>query len=381
MSSLIVKIVKINKIEKHPNADRLQIAYMEDNDWSVVIGLNQFKVGNLAIYVPVDSLLDEKLENYLFPLDSKIKLNNHRVRAIKIRSYISVGMFVELTQELISLYPELSKKKSGEDVASLLNIQKYEPPIRNLPKNMQGRIAKRNHSLFKKYTDIENIKFFTNVILIDEMVQISEKCHGSNSRYAVLPTETISFWNKIKKFLRLLPKKEFLIGSHNIQLNINKKLYYDRNIYKDYKKILKTLKFNNYISQELAFDVDADNIICDHPKNKSVCKKCLNKIYKAALKMKGEINDLGFKKIEIVYSGRGFHVHVMDKKASLLSVKERSSLNKKFKKFPIDPWVSRGYIRLIRMPYSLNSLVSRKTMPIKTKKFSSKTGVPKFLKN
>ena len=231
MSSLIVKIVKINKIEKHPNADRLQIAYMEDNDWSVVIGLNQFKVGDLAIYVPVDSLLDEKLENYLFPLDSKIKLNNHRVRAIKIRSYISVGMFVELTQELISLYPELSKKKSGEDVASLLNIQKYEPPIRNLPKNMQGRIAKRNHSLFKKYTDIENIKFFTNVILIDEMVQISEKCHGSNSRYAVLPTETISFWNKIKKFLRLLPKKEFLIGSHNIQLNINKKLYYDRNIY------------------------------------------------------------------------------------------------------------------------------------------------------
>ena len=130
-----------------------------------------------------------------------------------------------------------------------------------------------------------------------------------------------------------------------IKQYIPEDVYYDRNIYKDYKKILKTLKFNNYISQELAFDVDADNIICDHPKNKSVCKKCLNKIYKAALKMKGEINDLGFKK------------------------------------FPIDPWVSRGYIRLIRMPYSLNSLVSRKTMPIKTKKFSSKTGVPKFLKN
>src|SRR3989344_4201577 len=166
-----------------------------------------------------------------------------------------------------------------------------------------------------------------------------------------------------------------------IKQYIPEDVYYDRNIYKDYKKILKTLKFNNYFSQELAFDVDADNIICDHPKNKSVCKKCLNKIYKAALKMKGEINDLGFKKIEIVYSGRGFHVHVMDKKASLLSVKERSSLNKKFKKFPIDPWVSRGYIRLIRMPYSLNSLVSRKTMPIKTKKFSSETGVPKFLKN
>ena len=131
-------------------------------------------------------------------------------------------------------------------------------------------------------------------------------------------------------------------------------VYYDRNFYSDPENILKTLKFGKPVSQVLAFDIDADNIECDnHDGEFDVCKECIEKAYDYTLKMK---KDLGkkFKKIRLVYSGRGFHIYVLDKKAFELNFKERSKLNKQFSKYPIDPWVSRGYIRLMRLPYSLN---------------------------
>ena len=156
-------------------------------------------------------------------------------------------------------------------------------------------------------------------------------------------------------------------------------IYYDRNRYKSPDKILKTLDFNNLknrVSEELVFDIDIDNL---KPKSK-INESNLKKLYKIAVRMRKELLNMGFKKIGIVYSGRGFHIHVFDKKASLLSVKQREKLNKQLKNYPIDPWVSRGYIRLIRMPYSLHGLVSRVVSPT-NRKFEVKKTIPGFLKS
>jgi len=158
-------------------------------------------------------------------------------------------------------------------------------------------------------------------------------------------------------------------------------VYYDRSQYKDYKKVLKTLKFHDWNSQELVFDIDSDNIECDHPKEQIVCNKCVKGAYYWTKKLKREL-EKNFKKIKVVYSGRGFHLHVLDKKASLLNRNERSELSEKLaEKYPIDPWVSRDYIRLIRLPYSLHAVVSRKAIPINlSKNFNEKDAIPKFLK-
>ena len=77
MSTLKVKIVKIDKIEPHPNADKLEICKMKDLDWYCVIPINTFKVGDLCLYIPIDSVLPEELEKKIFGSDSKIKLNKH----------------------------------------------------------------------------------------------------------------------------------------------------------------------------------------------------------------------------------------------------------------------------------------------------------------
>lgn len=159
-------------------------------------------------------------------------------------------------------------------------------------------------------------------------------------------------------------------------------VYYDRNQYKNPDKAIEALNFKNFTSQELVFDIDSDNIKCSHSNNQ-VCGICIEKAYQYSLDMMNELKKK-FKKIKLVYSGRGFHIHVLDKKTSILTIKQRPILVKKFLKYPIDPWVSRGYISLIRMPYTLNGLVSRIVTPINKKGFSEKIKritMPKFLRN
>lgn len=159
-------------------------------------------------------------------------------------------------------------------------------------------------------------------------------------------------------------------------------IYYDRNVYKNPEKALEELKFDDWKKQELAFDIDMDNIKCKCKNKSKVCERCLEIAYKSSINLKEKLKEFGFKNFEIIYSGRGFHVHVLDKSAFGLNAKYRRELNKKLSKFPIDAWVSAGNIRLIRMPYTLHGLVSRIVLPISIKsKLNFTKTIPKFLKN
>jgi DNA primase catalytic subunit len=157
-------------------------------------------------------------------------------------------------------------------------------------------------------------------------------------------------------------------------------VYYDRNLHKG-KFCLFCLKTKNYfqcknfLGQELVFDVDADNIKCTC---KRLCEKCIKKSINNAFEIAGKLK---FNKIKVVYSGKGCHVHVFDKKAYKLDIKERKKLAKRFSSYGIDRWVTEGRIRLVRLPYSLNGVVSRIATPIgKKEKFEFKNTLPKFLK-
>ncbi len=164
-------------------------------------------------------------------------------------------------------------------------------------------------------------------------------------------------------------------------------VYYDRNIYdeKDHK-----------IGQELAFDLDPENITCpihgslaDKMKRQqglSFCELELQMVQREAMWLFDFLEDR-FSKVRAVYSGRGFHLHVFDKQAYMLTPKERQEIAELVKKegFHIDEWVTAGEMRLIRLPYSLNGLVSRIALPlnkIELQTFSpvnDKRVLPRFL--
>jgi DNA primase catalytic subunit len=164
-------------------------------------------------------------------------------------------------------------------------------------------------------------------------------------------------------------------------------VYYDRNVYneKDQK-----------IGQELAFDLDPENITCpvhgtlkDKMKRRqglSFCELELEIVKKEALDL-SEFLERRFSDLRFVYSGRGFHLHVLDKEAYCFSAEERLTLAKEVKLagFHIDEWVTSGEYRLIRLPYSLNGLVSRVVLPLKKEELErfdavhDKRCLPQFL--
>lgn len=143
-------------------------------------------------------------------------------------------------------------------------------------------------------------------------------------------------------------------------------VYYDRNVYDvEGKKV----------GQELAFDLDPENITCPihgtladkmkRGQGLSFCELELRMVQQEAAGLY-DLLEAHFSDVKTVYSGRGFHLHVLDSGVYGLSVEERQKLARQVKKegFHIDEWVTSGEMRLIRLPYSLNGLVSRIVLPL-----------------
>lgn len=205
--------------------------------------------------------------------------------------------------------------------------------------------------------------------------------------------------SKIGKMIILKPKNFNELKKELIK-SLPEDVYYDRNCYKNPNKIIHALNIKKYIlshksniaSQELAFDIDPENIRCPNCTKRNrpltrICNYCVKKI----LNEGGELvkflkKEFKFKNIELIYSGRGCHVIVKDKEAYLFSFQKRVNITRKLKKFHIDPWVSQGNIRLLRLPYSLNALVSRIAIPLKIKEIgrfnpmNDKRVIPFFLR-
>ncbi|MGD0644362.1 MAG: DNA primase [Candidatus Bathyarchaeia archaeon] len=164
-------------------------------------------------------------------------------------------------------------------------------------------------------------------------------------------------------------------------------VYYDRNVYDEN---------DHKIGQELALDLDPENITCpihgslaDKMKRLqglSFCELELNMVKQEAIDLYEYLANC-FSEVRAVYSGRGFHLHVLDHKAYMLNAKERLDLAQQVKSagFHIDEWVTSGEMRLIRTPYSLNGLVSRIALPLKKDELESFDAIhderclPKFL--
>src|SRR3972149_4913456 len=167
MSTLKVEICRIEKVERHVNADRLDVVQVKD--WYCIVQKDSFSIGELALYIPIDSILPEVIESTIFGKDAKVKLSKHRVRTLKLRGMVSQGLVVK--PELLGI----CAYKDGQDC----------------------------------------------------------KLHGTSFRAIWAKNEANTIWKKIKKFFGFLDEYEWIVGSRNVQLtykNKNKYLY-DSNVY------------------------------------------------------------------------------------------------------------------------------------------------------
>jgi DNA primase catalytic subunit len=156
-------------------------------------------------------------------------------------------------------------------------------------------------------------------------------------------------------------------------------VYYDRNVYKDWDQARSigndTAQLGRAFGQELVFDVDPENFTCpihgtlENKMRKhqglSFCRLEFQLARQEAVLLV-EILSRRFSQINLVYSGRGFHIHITDKETVFWNRKKRLALVRSLTKkgLVMDEWVPVGGMRLIRLPHSLNGLVSRIAIPL-----------------
>lgn len=226
-----VPYTSILDIQPHSNADRLEIATVYG--FQVIVSKGRYKVGDKAVYIPIDSVLPKNLEDILFPEDSKIKLHSSRVRQIRIRGLASQGMLVNPDEIKTLVNP--SYLKDEQDLKAILNVKKYEPPVKqsNVSAGPKNRNKRNPHPLFHKYNGLDNIKWFPNKFSEQTDVVIQEKLHGTNARASVLPFEANTLKKKILKLLRLAPAVENCYGSNMVEISASKTYrgFYGEDVY------------------------------------------------------------------------------------------------------------------------------------------------------
>ena len=177
MSEWRVEVVRVNELEKHPNADTLSITYVFGKEgYPCIVKNGDFEVGDRAIYIPVDSVVPDTAQ-FAF-------LGSHRrIRAKKLRGVFSMGLLVKC--------PDSAHWHVGAEVAEVMGITKYEPPMEKYGKHgggvtHQSEWEKSPPAAMVKYTDIEALRRNPGVLVEGEEVVIVEKVHGCNARYAFI---------------------------------------------------------------------------------------------------------------------------------------------------------------------------------------------------
>lgn len=131
MSEFHIECVRIGAVLKHPNADRLELTSIHaDEDgqggYPVIFQAGTYKEGDLAVYVPVDSVVPENDEwSWLWENVPNPPARKRRIKAKKLRGVFSMGVLTGIPE---SLKNEDPKNIVGLDVADLLGITKYEDP-------------------------------------------------------------------------------------------------------------------------------------------------------------------------------------------------------------------------------------------------------------
>ncbi|MCS3801757.1 RNA ligase (ATP) [Niastella sp. OAS944] len=166
----LASIQRIKSIEPIANADSIVKATVLG--WQLVIKKDEFKPGDLCVYVEIDSILPDK------PEFEFLRNRNFRIRTIKLRGQISQGICFPL-----NILPNNIQVEEGVDVTDVLNIVKYEPPV---PVNMQG-IMKGGFPSFIPKTDETRVQVLQDLLDTHKgaACYITEKLDGTSVTYFI----------------------------------------------------------------------------------------------------------------------------------------------------------------------------------------------------
>jgi RNA ligase (TIGR02306 family) len=174
----LASIRTIDSIDPIEGADAIEVATV--GGWKIVVKKGEFAVGDLAVYLEIDSWVPTELAPFL----SKGKeprefegIKGERLRTIKLRGQLSQGLLLPLG---IGVFDVNAVLEEGTDVTELLNIVKWEKPM-----NAQlAGMARGNFPSLIPKTDQERVQNLVGEIraacAAGSLFEITEKLEGSS---------------------------------------------------------------------------------------------------------------------------------------------------------------------------------------------------------
>lgn len=162
----LATIRRIADIQPIEGADAIEVATVDG--WKVVIKRGEFEVGDLAVYLEIDSWVPHELAPFLSKGSVPREYNGvkgERLRTIKLRGQVSQGLLLPVDH--VDGYPFITGwfredgvetmviAAEGQDVTECLNIQKWEAPI---PAQLQGQAKGTFPTSLIPKTDQERIQ-------------------------------------------------------------------------------------------------------------------------------------------------------------------------------------------------------------------------------
>ena len=194
MTRKLATIRRIDEIRPIEGADAIEAAVV--GGWVVVVKKCEFKAGDLAVYLEIDSWVPNDLAPFLSKGQDPREYNGvkgERLRTVKLRGQVSQGLLLPIDDAIRSEWsvahlvwgseegndaPDL---KEGDDLTEILGIQKWEAPI---PAQLAGDVEGVFPTVIPK-TDQERIQNLTEQLKewqgnTDFHWEVTEKLDGSS---------------------------------------------------------------------------------------------------------------------------------------------------------------------------------------------------------
>jgi RNA ligase (TIGR02306 family) len=225
----LATIRKISEVRSIPEADKI-CAYGVDG-WFVVDTVDKYSVGDLVVFLEVDSFVPTELAPFL----SKGKepreyegIKGERLRTVKLKKQISQGLLLPLsviTEVRVAVWVAPDEFE-GSDVSDILGIIKWERPM-----NAQlAGMARGNFPALVPKTDQPRIQNLTREFAEyqQDTWSITEKLDGSSCTFYLddedvfhvcsrnldlKEDEANSFWKVARKFdIEGIMRRNFMLG-------------------------------------------------------------------------------------------------------------------------------------------------------------------------
>ena len=224
----VAYVGKVNSVVEIPGADNIELAFV--NGWSAIVKKGEYKEDDLVVLATTDAVIPEVVSDQLNVTNYLRK--GQRVRTIKLRGFYSECLLIPLS------YVDERYHQEGTDVMGTLNIYKYEPPVKTITLESNGRkVRYHQNPNFHIYYKFPNQKNVPDMFTEEDEVVITRKLHGTNARYGIVRKKKLSLFDRVKLlFGRKWAAFEFVLGSHNVEKGSDSQGFYDTNVWEEVAK-------------------------------------------------------------------------------------------------------------------------------------------------